>query len=380
VTIAGQTLTINQAAATVLQFSTNNYSVGEGDGSAQIVVTRTGDISGTSTVDYATSDGTARQRTDYTISSGTINFIAGETSKTISVLVIDNGYQDGSRTVNLNLSTPTGATLANPASAVLTIADNDIGPATTNAIDDAQYFVREHYMDFLSRTPDAGGLAYWTNQITDCGSDANCINSRRVGVSAAFFVELEFQDTGFYVYGMYKASYGQRPTYAQFMPDRSRVVGGATLEEGKRAFAEGWVQRPEFLAKYPANLSGAQFVDALLATVQQGSGVDLSSQRDSLVQDYATNGSRARIVRLVAENTTFKSAEYNKAFVLMQYFGYLRRDPEEGGYLFWLDVLNNKVPGNFRGMVCAFITSAEYQDRFSPVRTRNDQICSSIGP
>ena len=80
----------------------------------------------------------------------------------------------------------------------------------------------------------------------------------------------------------------------------------------------------------------------------------------------------------MADNATFKQAEDDKAFVIMQYFGYLRRDPEEGGYLYWLDVLNNRVPGNFRGIVCAFLTSAEYQRRFSPIRTRTDKICAQL--
>jgi hypothetical protein len=110
--------------------------------------------------------------------------------------------------------------------------------------------------------------------------------------------------------------------------------------------------------------------------VKQNSNVDLSSQRAALVGDYAANNSRSRIVRLVAEMQAFQTAEYNNAFVLMQYFGYLRRDPDDGGYLFWLDVLNNKVPGNFKGMVCAFITSAEYQQRFSPIVTRTDADCA----
>jgi len=201
-----------------------------------------------------------------------------------------------------------------------------------------------------------------------------------VGVSAAYFIELEFQDTGSYVYRLYKASYGQRATYVQFMPDRSRVVAGTNLEAGKQAFVEAFVQRPEFQAKYPISLNGTQFIDALLQTVMAGSGVDLSSLRSTLINDFNANQSRARILRIVADDATFKQAEYNKAFVIMQYFGYLRRDPEEDGYLYWLDVLNNRVPGNFRGMVCAFLTSAEYQRRLSSIRTRTDQICGTIGP
>ena len=137
------------------------------------------------------------------------------------------------------------------------------------------------------------------------------------------------------------------------------------------------MQQPEFTAKYPASLSGAQFIDALLLTVRQGSGVDLSARRQALLDDYAANNSRARVLRLVAEDQTLRQAEYNASFVLMQYFGYLRRDPDAGGYDFWLGVLNNREPNNYRGMVCAFLTSREYQERFSPLVTRTDAVCAA---
>jgi hypothetical protein len=152
-----------------------------------------------------------------------------------------------------------------------------------------------------------------------------------------------------------------------------------SLEAGKQAFADRFISRPEFLAKYPPSLTSTQFVDALLQTVQLGPGIDLSNQRSALIDDLNANHSRAHTLRLLVDNQAFKDAEYNRAFVLMQYFGYLRRDPDQGGYDFWLDVLNNRVPGNFRGMVCAFITSGEYQARFSSVFTRNDSVCANIG-
>ena len=82
-------------------------------------------------------------------------------------------------------------------------------------------------------------------------------------------------------------------------------------------------------------------------------------------------------MRGAVEDSSFKQAVYNPSFVLMQYFGYLKRDPDLGGYLFWLDILNNKVPGNYRSMVCAFITSAEYQLRFGTVVTHNNRECGS---
>lgn len=255
-----------------------------------------------------------------------------------------------------------------------------VSSSLQNSIDDPRFFVRQQYLDFLNREPDQGGFDYWTSLITSCPSgDAKCINSKRVSVSAAFFIEQEFQDTGSFVYRFYKGSLGRQPAYSEFVQDRSRVIGGTNLEASKAAFAETWTQRAEFLAKYPAALTADQFVDALLQTVKQTSGVDLTSQRQTFVNQLQAGGTRGQVIRAVVDAKAFQAAEYNRAFVLMQYFGYLRRDPDTGGYNFWLDILNNRVPNNYRSMVCAFITSAEYQLRFSSVVTRTDQVCGSIG-
>jgi choice-of-anchor B domain-containing protein len=245
-------------------------------------------------------------------------------------------------------------------------------------IDDASFFVQQQYSDFLNREADASGLNYWTTEITRCKNDENCINNRRVGVSAAFFVEAEFQRTGSFIYRFYRSSLGRRPGFQEFKSDRGQLVEGPQLEQQKQAFANQWVQRAEFLQKYPATLTPEQFVDALLQTVQQATGVNLTSQRTALINEYQTNGGRARVIRLVADDANVQSAEYNRAFVLMQYFGYLVRDPDEQGYQFWLDVVDNRVPGNYRAMVCAFLTSTEYQQRFGPIVSRANTDCAGI--
>lgn len=77
----------------------------------------------------------------------------------------------------------------------------------------------------------------------------------------------------------------------------------------------------------------------------------------------------------VADDAAFAAALYNPSFVLMQYFGYLRREPDQTGYDFWLNVLTNGAPNNYRGMVCAFITSVEYQVRFAPVVSHSNAEC-----
>ncbi len=365
-------LTVSPVTGT-LQFSSSSYNVGEGDGGATITVTRTGDTSTAATVDYSTGDGTADQRTKYITASGTLNFAPGETSQTFTVLVIDEGFVEGNRTVNLTLSNPAGINLGAPVSALLTIVDNDTTPPATNPLDEVRFFVRQHYLDFLDRLPDQEGFDYWTGQLTLCGTDPSCIRSRRVGVSAAFFTALEFQQTGSVVYRLYKAAYGTGPTYAQFMADRSRLIGGPQLRQSTLDFADRFARRAAVRQLYPDSMTPAEFVGRLFDTAGL---VPYTAERQQETQAL-TGGvkTRAQVLLDVIETGAFKDREFNPAFVLMQYYGYLRRDPDTEGYNFWLDVLNNRVPGNFRGMVCAFITSQEYQLRFSPTTKYTNADC-----
>ena len=135
-------------------------------------------------------------------------------------------YVEGNETLTLVLSNATnGAGVGNDSVATLTIMDDPSVPTNSQPIDDAGDFVCQHYHDFLGREADAGGATYWTSQITQCGNDPVCIRNKRVDVSDAFFFEQEFQETGAFVYRVYKAAFGQRPSYGQFMPDRSRVIG-----------------------------------------------------------------------------------------------------------------------------------------------------------
>ena len=256
--------------------------------------------------------------------------------------------------------------------------------ASANATDTTEFFVRQQYLDFLGREPDQGGFEYWSEQINQCQDDAACVRSRRVGVSAAFFVEHEFQLTGAFIYDLYKGALGRRPAFAEYSADRKQVLGGPNLESEKTAFAEAFVQRAELTEKYKDDSTAELFVDTLIQNVRQSSGVDLSSQRDRYISLFQrgsnTIQSRGLVVRALADEASFKQAEYNAAFVLMQYFGYLRRNPDRGGYDFWLNVLNglgqSGDPRNYRGMVCSFITSTEYQQRFSPVVSHSNSECA----
>src|SRR3989442_1103530 len=253
--------------------------------------------------------------------------------------------------------------------------------SATNPIDDPQFFVHQHYDDFLSREPDPSGLAFWTNEITSCGSDAKCIDTKRQNVSAAYFLSTEFQETGYLVYRFYNAALNRAnglPRFIEFMRDTQRVADGVIvnadgwqqlLEQNKQAFAQEFVTRPEFTALYPDTMSPAQFVDALY---QHAGITPTATERQAALDEFNTpTGARGRVMRRVAENQTLYTREFNRAFVLMQYFGYLRRNPDDppdnnvSGYNFWLGKLN-QFGGNYQAaeMVKAFIVSSEYRSRF----------------
>jgi hypothetical protein len=133
-------------------------------------------------------------------------------------------------------------------------------------IDDAPTFVTQHYLDFLIREPDSNGFAFWSDQITSCGANTQCTEIRRINVSAAFFLSIEFQETGYLVHRIYKAAYDDLPgapvpvTYNEFLPDTQRigrgVVVGQTgweqlLENNKQIFAATFVARSRFANAHP---------------------------------------------------------------------------------------------------------------------------------
>ena len=260
---------------------------------------------------------------------------------------------------------------------------------SVNLIDDPNFFVQQHYVDFLNRQADSAGLNFWVNEINSCGANAACIELKRINVSAAFFLSIEFQETGYLVYRIYKSSLGNLPgapvpiTLSDFLRDAQQIGQGvqvnvgnwqAQLEANKQAFTLAFVQRSDFLAAFPNSMSATDFVTQLNT---RAGGVLSASEQSSLINLLGATPSdvtkRSQVLRAVAEDTDLKNAEFNRAFVLMQYFGYLRRNPNASpdsnfdGYNFWLAKLN-QFNGDFVAaeMVKAFITSVEYRRRFGP--------------
>jgi uncharacterized protein (TIGR03118 family) len=487
--------------ASTIKFSNTEYHTTENAGHFDVTVTRGGNTSGPATVNFATVDNSASQKSQYEIALGRLTFNPGETSKTFRVLIVDdNLVAAGTNTlVDLVLSNPTGAALVSPNAAQLFIMDDefDTPRQPQNIIDDTQFFVRQQYFDFLNREPDAAGLAFWTNQILSCGNDQQCIELKRINVSAAFFLSIEFQRTGMLAYLTERATTGALPRYGPFIRDvqalqKNYVFGApgasAQLETNIKAFFDEFITRPEFVAMY-GGLTNQNYVAALLGnagassstgrlqitrvdgpqvvppngsaatgvaisrisfnsldtvdfsltlknlgspqtsahlhgpalagsnapalvtlpngdfrdftvnfTAQQGVDfrngriyLDVHTQNNpdgeirgqigplrfqiDVIVDALNSGliNRAEALRLIVEDGDFRQAQLNSAFVLMEYFGYLRRNPNDppdnslAGYNFWLNKLN-QFNGNFvnADMVKAFITSTEYRRRFGP--------------
>jgi hypothetical protein len=382
--------------------------VTEGCAPVDITVTRTGSTTGAVDVTYRVNNGGATQRGDFTYAAGTLRFANGEASKTFQVLLTEDSYGEGTEGATVQItSVSSGNNIGTPGAASLTINDNEAADNPANVIDNASNFVCQQYHDFLNRQADAPGQAFWTNQITSCGNDAACIDDRRQNVSAAFFLSIEFQNTGYFVFRHYRASFtesAQRPRalprYAEFLRDTQEVQRGVVvgqenweqqLETNKQNFARQWVQRADFVAQYPESMTREQYVDQLFARSEVAPTAD---ERNAALAAYDSGSDlpdkRARALRAVVESGSVYNKQYNPAFVLLQYFGYLRRNPNDApdnnfsGYDFWLNKMNQfSQPGEDvrdnvvasrrvrrAEMVRSFIVSGEYRGRFGGDPTR----------
>jgi hypothetical protein len=391
----------------VIGFSASNYQVNESDGFIRIVVNRTGDAAPAITVDYATSDaggpvdcsalnsGLASARCDFNMMFGRLAFAPNETQKAFDIPINMDSYTEGPEVFTITLSNLTSGSLA-PATVTVTI--NDSPSSVPNASDDTTMFVRQQYHDFLNREPDAAGLAFWKNNIDKCNDPAQrepgqdlvqCIEVQRVVTSAAFFLSIEFRQTGglvrdFYVAALDRPATNNLPALVEFARDTQRIQQGVivgegdwqqTLNENRASFMNDFVMRAEFVGLYPTTDSPAQYVDKLY----QHAGVTpkTAQERNQIVAEFGAAGSavnaraRAQALLRVTQNAAFQARELPRGFVQMEYFGYLRRNPNDApdrdfaGYEFWLTKLN-QFDGDFlkAEMVKAFVTSDEYRRRF----------------
>lgn len=364
------------------------YSVNENSLTATVTVTRGGGASALvsgALVNYRTVDNpaavrcdavgaTAYARCDYATGVDTLYFPAGETQQTFSVSIINDAHVENTESFTLELFNPIGAILGAQSTATLNITDND-APGQANPVDDSRVFVRMQYLDFLSREPESAGFQAWLGVLNNCSDVSNNPECDRVKVSSSFFLSTEFQLKGFYVYRFYTLSLRRVPTYAEIIPDMKSVSGSTSAEvfAKRAAFADSWVQRQAFKSVYDSK-TNTDFVNMLMDNrgLSQITAPDPASpdgaakialtRADLINRLNSGTFTRAQVVRAIVESDEVFAAEFNPAFVAMQYFGYLRRDPDPD-YHKWLRYLNDH-PNDFRTMVNGFMNSVEYRLRF----------------
>jgi hypothetical protein len=147
------------------------------------------------------------------------------------------------------------------------------------------------------------------------------------------------------------------------VPDLAIVGGPQSPEQevlSKASYTEAWTQRAEFKNRYDP-LSNSGYVNALEVNAEI-----VVTNKAALITAL-DNGqmSRGEVLRNIVESQAVANHFFNPAFVTMQYFGYLRRDPDTIGFQNWVNTLNAD-PSNFRHMIFGFLFSTEYRQRFGP--------------
>ena len=242
-----------------------------------------------------------------------------------------------------------------------------------NPIDSADFFISQQYRDFLGREPDSNGFADWMLTLTGCPNagygELDNPYCDRVHVSAGFVQSEEFQGRGYWIlrfgYVGLNRSIGavrSSTTYAEFTPALAQVGGSnspAQEEAAKVAYANAFVQRSDFLALFPMTMTATQYVNALESNAQ----VTLANKQALIDALNLGTMSRADVLRNVVESQVVFDKYIVNAFVTMEFFGYLRRDPDLNGYQNWVNTLTAD-PNNYRHMIFGFIYSTEYRQRF----------------
>lgn len=250
---------------------------------------------------------------------------------------------------------------------------------TANPVDDFRFFVNQHYADMTGRNADPAVADKLIAQLNQCGTRVDCLRNTRVDISTNLLVT-ELPSNALFLNTLYASVLGRRPKLTEFESDRTLLMSEEDQERARITLLTAFMQRPEFKKKYAATMKPAEFVDAIIATVTQTSGIDLSAERDDLVAlADDPNAGRAAVLTRVATRSDIVDAQYNPTFVTFQYFSFLRRDPDETGFNSLVNTLKSKPLRDgvaARAMVCSFLNSEEYQSRFGILTTHTTRECN----
>ena len=392
-------LTIQDDDAPTVSFALGSYSVSEAGPSVTLSVNRSGDASGPTTVDYSTDDFVAARcdttpaqasaKCDYATAGGQLRFAPGETTKTIVLSIVDDAFVEGGEQLSVALSNQVGAGLGSPSTTVVTILDNDTNANVPNPFLNNAFFVRQQYLDFLLREPDTQGFNDWNSVLNNCQPNGGFLGSPpgcdRIHVSSGFFRSTEFGEKGYWVYRFYESALGRRPQFAEFMPEMRRLSGlmpDAEQEARRADFISRFMQLPEFTTNFNGLTDAAhatQFIEkleqigrvTLPASTTTEPGQPPQYGRQQLITLMSGGQlTAAQTLRAFIEQKVVWDTYFYRAFVAMQYFGYLRRDPEPAGYDDWVRVLTlgdaptGIQPGDYRHLIFGFVYSVEYRERF----------------
>ena len=258
--------------------------------------------------------------------------------------------------------------------------DPGVVSAVSNPLDDPRFFVTQQFAD-LGREPDASAIDKLTAQLSQCNSRSDCLRTRKVDISTNLLIENELSGTSVFLYELYSVGLGRLPRFAEFENDRATILSQkGEVEALRAALASAFVERPEFKRRFPSTMKPGEFVDSLIASLVQSAGVDFGSERGLLIGllDDTANG-RAAVLTRLASDQRVADAHYNHALVAFQYFTHLKRSPDESGLNAWVNTLERKPlrdPDAARSMVCTFINSAEYQNRFGMLVTHTNRECN----
>ncbi|MFL6230154.1 MAG: hypothetical protein ACJ741_15385 [Pyrinomonadaceae bacterium] len=257
-----------------------------------------------------------------------------------------------------------------------------------NPLDDSNFFVRQQYVDFLARGPEDAGMQFYLNILSGCEpNDDNCNKYTRGALSANFFRSPEFQRKGSFVMFLYMVTIGHRPAtvselnnpvridrphYNEFMADLQAISDpdDRATDALKDALVAAWLQRPEIQARY-GSLPNVAFLQRLV----ENAGVVLPNMVELITALNNGTMTRAQVLRAVVESPQVSARLYKQAFVTMEYFGYLRRDPEPCwdspdpagcGYIFHNSRFQLSADPDFleNTIVRGFMESQEYRGRF----------------